>query len=178
MREAETFYRPAWVPEGYFQVSAEDLDGCSVLTYRNQEAECLTVSYGYADLSEEEGTEASSVFVGENPADVYLGRAEDGVRHLVWVDGDSGVSFRVSGPLEGQELIRIGESLAEIREAVAGLEGQETTVDGCPGRLYLGGRVNHLLWGVEGGEEVYWLSGPLDEELLLETARSVHGEVE
>ena len=38
--------------------------------------------------------------------------------------------------------------------------------------------MNHLLWGVEGGEEVYWLSGPLDEELLLETARSVHGEVE
>ena len=469
----DVVYRPGRVPEGYFQVSAEDLDGCSVLTYRNKEAECLTVSYGYVDLSEEEGTEASSVFVGENPADVYLDRADGGVRHLTWVDGDSGISFRVSGPLEGQKLIRIGESLeafpeppledrqltwvpagyqeadrvrlaeqnhvlyqndkgdlisfgycrnsesvhphvvpsgkeklmprtvlvngkeadlylekgaanvlvweqggaffsiqgycsaeelvamaesqevilpdrrpswvpedyvlyersfhhskesattiyenpkgeflifrcqpnetdrpfqlfpnegsiekqvsvnghpadlysnpepgriselcwsdgeafyylsgdlsdeeilkmagsvqklppipathiptwlplgyrdtssssglwsreaeyeneageqlqfrfarhgqeeepmeeclTEIREAVAGLEGQETTVDGCPGRLYLGGRVNHLLWGIEGGEEVYWLSGPLDEELLLETARSVHREVE
>ena len=465
----DVVYRPGRVPEGYFQVSAEDLDGGSVLTYRNKEAECLTVSYGYVDLSEEEGTEASSVFVGENPADVYLDRADGGVRHLTWVDGDSGISFRVSGPLEGQELIRIGESLesfpepppedrqltwvpagyreddrvrlaeqshvlyqndkgdlisfgycrnsesvhphvvplgeegltprtvlvngkeadlylekgaanvlvweeggaffsiqgncsaeelvamaesqevilpdrrpswvpedyvlyersfhhskestttiyenpkgeflifrcqpnetdrpfqlfpnegsiekqvsvnghpadlysnpepgsiselcwsdgeafyylsgdlsdeeilkmagsvqklppipathiptwlplgyrdtssssglwsreaeyeneageqlqfrfarrgqeekpmeeclAEIREAVAGLERQEVSVDGCPGRLYLGGQVNHLLWGVEGGEEVYWLSGPLDEELLLETARSVH----
>nr|WP_325186355.1 DUF4367 domain-containing protein [uncultured Oscillibacter sp.] len=469
----DVVYRPGRVPEGYFQVSAEDLDGCSVLTYRNKEAECLTVSFGYADLSEEESAEASSVFVGENPADVYLDRADGGVRHLTWVDGDSGISFRVSGPLEGRELIRIGESLeafpepppedrkltwvpagyreidrvrltgqdhvsyqndrgdrisfgyhpgiessglyvipsgeegltpqtvlvngkeadfypdegaasglvwmedgllfsllgycsaqelvamaesqevilpdrrpswvpedyvlyersflhskesattiyenpkgeflifrcqpnendrpfhlfpnegsvekqasvnghpadlysnpepgriselcwsdeeafyylsgdlsdeeilkmagsvqklppipvthiptwlplgyrntstsgglwsreaeyeneageqlqfrfarrgqeeepmeeclTEIREAVAGLEGQETTVDGCPGRLYLGGGVNHLLWGAEGGEEVYWLSGPLDEEALLEIARGVHGEAE
>lgn len=112
----DVVYRPDHVPEGYFQVSAEDLDGCSVLTYRNKEAECLTVSYGYEDLSEEKGTETSSVFVGENPADVYLDRAEDGVRHLTWVDGDSGVSFRVSGPLEGQELIRVGESMKKFPE--------------------------------------------------------------
>lgn len=112
----DVVYRPDDVPEGYFQVSTEDLDGCSVLTYRNKEAGCLTVSYGYADLSGEDDVEASSVFVGKNLASLYLDRAEGGVSHLTWVDGDSGVSFRVSGPLDGQELIRIGESLKAFPE--------------------------------------------------------------
>ena len=93
-------------------------------------------------------------------------------------ENEAGEQLQFRFARHGQEEEPMEECLAEIREAVAGLEGQEITVDGCPGRLYLGGRVNHLLWGVEGGEEVYWLSGPLDEELLLETARSVHGEVE
>ena len=66
------------------------------------------------------------------------------------------------------------ECLAEIRKAVAGLEGQETTVDGCHGRLYLGGSVNQLVWGAGEGETVYWLSGPLDGEVLLAIARSVY----
>ena len=93
-------------------------------------------------------------------------------------ENEAGEQLQFRFARRGQEEKPMEECLAEIREAVAGLEGQEITVDGCPGRLYLGGRVNHLLWGVEGGEEVYWLSGPLDEELLLETARSVHREVE
>ena len=93
-------------------------------------------------------------------------------------ENEAGEQLQFRFARRGQEEKPMEECLAEIREAVAGLEGQEITVDGCPGRLYLGGRVNHLLWGVEGGEEVYWLSGPLDEELLLETARSVHGEAE
>ena len=66
------------------------------------------------------------------------------------------------------------ECLEAIREAVAGLEGQEISVNDCPGRLYLGGSVNQLVWGAGEGETVYWLSGPLDGEVLLAIAGSVY----
>lgn len=65
--------------------------------------------------------------------------------------------------------------LEEIREAVEGLEGQDVLIDGCPGRLYSdAGGGNHLIWGSEGTEEVYWLSGFLSGEVLMEIAGRVN----
>ena len=113
------------------------------------------------------------------PTWLPLGYRDTSISSDLWsreaeYENEAGEQLQFRFARRGQVEEPMEECLAEIREAVAGLEGQETTVDGCPGRLYLGGGVNHLLWGVEGGEEVYWLSGPLDEELLLETARGVH----
>ena len=119
-------FRPSWLPEGYYATSAEDcpvkgdkvpegLDaGKSVLSYEDGKGGHLTAAYAQkfdiADLRPDRcETDAVSVLVGEDQAFLFLDQTE--VHHLVWVDGESGVLFWISGPFTGAELIRIAESM-------------------------------------------------------------------
>ena len=114
----------------HFETSAEDcpvkgdeipqgLDaGKSVLTCEDGKGGRLTITYAQEfDVTglrpDECKADAVSVLVGEDRAFWFPGR--EGTRHLVWVDGESGVFFWISGPLAGEELIRIGEGM-EKRE--------------------------------------------------------------
>ena len=119
-------FRPSWLPEGYYETYAEDcpvkgdkvsegLDaGKSVLSYEDGKGGHLTAAYAQkfdiADLRPDRcKTDAVSVLVGEDQAFLFLDQTE--VHHLVWVDGESGVLFWISGPFTGAELIRIAESM-------------------------------------------------------------------
>ena len=134
-------FRPSWLPEGYYETSAEDcpvkgeqvpkgLDaGKSVLTYEDGKGGRLTITYAQefdvTDLRpgrcEADGV---SVLVGEDQAFWFPGQEE--THHLVWVDGASGVFFWISGPFTGDELIQIGESM-EKREEPPPLEEYQMT---------------------------------------------------
>jgi len=134
-------FRPSWLPEGYYETSAEEspvrgdkvpegLDaGKSVLTYENGKGGCLTITYAQefdvTDLRPNRcEADAVSVLVGENQAFLFPEQTE--AHHLVWVDGESGVFFWISGPLTGAELVQIGESL-EKREEPPSLEARSLT---------------------------------------------------
>ena len=60
--------------------------------------------------------EIVSVFVGENPADLYLDRVPGNANNLVWVDRDTGILYWISGPLTGEELVRVAESMEKREE--------------------------------------------------------------
>ncbi|MDE6996560.1 MAG: hypothetical protein K2P04_01620, partial [Oscillospiraceae bacterium] len=62
--------------------------------------------------------DAVSVLVGEDQAFLFLDQED---HHLVWVDGESGVFFWISGPFTGEELVRVAESM-ERREEPPPLE--------------------------------------------------------
>lgn len=127
----EVFFHPDWLPEGYCEVSAEDYpgeeegfpdgleSGKRVLTYMNEQQEELTITYAAVfdaiDLRpDRREAEAVSVQVGEAPAFLFLEQAD--ANHLVWADGKDGVLFWISGPLSGEELIQIGESMQTFPE--------------------------------------------------------------
>ena len=122
----DVVFRPSWLPEGYYATSAEDcpvkgdkvpegLDaGKSVLSYEDGKGGRLTITYAQEfDVSglrpDECEADAVSVLVGGNQAVWFPG--QEGTHHLAWVDGESGVFFWISGPLAGEELIRIGEGM-------------------------------------------------------------------
>lgn len=134
-------FRPSWLPEGYYETSAEDcpikgdkvpkgLDaGKSVLSYEDGKGGRLTITYAQEfDVSglrpDECEADAVSVLVGGNQAFWFPGQEE--THHLVWVDGASGVFFWISGPFTGDELIQIGESM-EKREEPPPLEARSLT---------------------------------------------------
>ena len=138
------FFRPLWLPEGYYEVSAEDWPtgedtsphnselGQSVLSYKDGKGGLLTITYAhdFADRDlhpDSNGANVVSTFVGNAPAFLYLDQAEDNTNHLVWVDGDTGVLFRISGSLAGDELIRIAESMEVSEELIAMAESVNTT---------------------------------------------------
>ena len=123
-------FRPSWLPEGYDETSAQDcpakednvpkgLDaGKSVLTYEDGKGGRLTITYAQEfDITglrpDKCEADAVSVLVGEDQAFLFLGQED---HHLVWVDGESGVFFWISGPLTGEELVRVAESMEKREE--------------------------------------------------------------
>ena len=124
-------FRPSWLPEGYYETSAKDcpvkgdkvpegLDvGKSVLTYEDGKGGRLTITYAQefdvTGLSPDRcEADAVSMLVGGNQAFWFPG--QEGIHHLVWVDGASGVFFWISGPFTEEELIQIAESMEEREE--------------------------------------------------------------
>ena len=126
----EGMFYPAWLPEGYYDVTTDDLRRQRILRYEDGKGGLLTILYSsdFDDRSLMLAGEADliSVFVGENPADLYLDRIPGNASSLVWVDRDMGTLFWISGPLTGEELIRIGESM-EKREEPPPLEEYRLT---------------------------------------------------
>ena len=134
-------FRPSWLPEGYYETSAEDcpvkgdkipegLDaGKSVLTYEDGKGGRLTVAYAQEyDLTglrpDKCEADAVPVLVGGDQSFLFLD--QEGTHHLVWVDGASGVFFWVSGPFAEEELVRIAESM-EKQEEPPPLEARRLT---------------------------------------------------
>lgn len=114
------------------------------------------------------------------PVWIPLGYRNTSAHGGVWsveakYENEAGERFSFRFARRGPVKDSLEECLEDIRKAVGSLEGQEVSVDGCPGRLYAdAGGMNHLVWGPEGTEEVYWLSGPLSGEVLLEIAGRVN----
>ena len=123
-------FHPSWLPEGYCDVTTDDLRRQSILRYEDGKGGLLTIlclpDFDAGPLMLAGEADLISVFVGENPADLYLDRIPGNASSLVWVDRDTGILFWISGPLTGEELIRIGESM-EKREEPPPLEEYRLT---------------------------------------------------
>lgn len=124
-----SFY-PSWLPEGYYDVTTDDLRRQRILRYEDGKGGLLTIlcpsDFDTRSLMLAGEADLISVFVGENPADLYLDRIPGNASSLVWVDRDTGILVWISGPLTGEELIRIGESM-EKREGPPLLEEYQLT---------------------------------------------------
>lgn len=65
------------------------------------------------------------------------------------------------------------QSQVEIREAAAGLESEEISINGLPGRLYRQeDGTGRLVW-TNAFDDLYWISGPLTDRELVKMAESV-----
>ena len=116
----EGMFYPSWLPEGYCDVTTDDLRRQSILRYEDGKGGLLTIlcssDFDAGPLMLAGEADLISVFVGKNPADLYLDRIPGNASSLVWADRDTGILFWISGPLTGEELIRIGESMEKREE--------------------------------------------------------------
>lgn len=51
------------------------------------------------------------VYVGDISADLYIDSIEDNINHLIWEDGEQKVIFWISSTLDGEEMVKIAESV-------------------------------------------------------------------
>jgi hypothetical protein len=112
-------YMPMWVPEEYREVSSTYLEGQSVIWYKTEQKELLTVMYVHdldaGELFLERGeAKQTSVSVHGTPADLYIDPEKDGANALVWQDVNSGFLFWICGPITGEELVRVAESMEPV----------------------------------------------------------------
>lgn len=103
---------PGWLPEGWTLESGEWADGERVLVYRNGEdgAGELTLRYGVREELYGSPAEAEEVLVG-GEAGSYCPGADGAADVLVWTDGESGLTFCLTAPLEEAVMLRIAESV-------------------------------------------------------------------
>ena len=113
-------FRPSWLPEGYYETTTDDLRRQRILRYEDGKGGLLTIlhpeDFDPGTLMLVGEAEIVSVFVGENPADLYLDRVPGNANNLVWVDRDTGILYWISGPLTGEELVRVAESMEKREE--------------------------------------------------------------
>ncbi len=116
----EVMFYPSWLPEGYYETTTDDLRRQSILRYEDGKGGLLTIlhpeDFDPGTLMLVGEAEIVSVFVGENPADLYLDRVPGNANNLVWVDRDTGILYWISGPLTGEELVRVAESMEKREE--------------------------------------------------------------
>ena len=116
----EVMFYPSWLPEGYYETTTDDLRRQSILRYEDGNGGLLTIlhpeDFDPGTLMLVGEAEIVSVFVGENPADLYLDRVPGNANNLVWVDRDTGILYWISGPLTGEELVRVAESMEKREE--------------------------------------------------------------
>ena len=116
----EMMFYPSWLPEGYYETTTDDLRRQSILRYEDGKGGLLTIlhpeDFDPGTLMLVGEAEIVSVFVGENPADLYLDRVPGNANNLVWVDRDTGILYWISGPLTGEELVRVAESMEKREE--------------------------------------------------------------
>ncbi|WP_295753491.1 DUF4367 domain-containing protein [uncultured Oscillibacter sp.] len=116
----EVMFYPSWLPEGYYETTTDDLRRQSILRYEDGKGGLLTIlhpeDFDPGTLMLVGEAEIVSVFVGENPADLYLDRVPGNANNLVWVDQDTGILYWISGPLTGEELVRVAESMEKREE--------------------------------------------------------------
>jgi len=109
-------YGPTWVPDGY-EMASESHDAVSGdIVYRRGSEEIVAFSWS-KDVEASvfqvypETAEIKEVFIGDNPADLYLEHGEGLTSALVWSNSEKGVIFVISGTLSEDELIKIAESV-------------------------------------------------------------------
>ena len=108
---------PAWLPKGYAEKDRQEAEGFSAVVYVNEDG-------GLISFTCSRGADAASLFlvsdtaailetqVNGRPADYYQEAESDAASALVWMSGDGGTMFCLTGALPEQTLVRIAESVA------------------------------------------------------------------
>ena len=112
----QVIYRPAWIPDGYYEASRVETDTQTTIIYEDNDNHLITFYYVRdADAAsiylEQKGVEIKSVLISNIFADLYLDENEENANSLVWVDEKNGVLFWISANCNEEELIKIAESV-------------------------------------------------------------------
>lgn len=110
--EPETaVYRPAWLPEGCAWDREALYGGEGMIVYRTPGgAEAV---FFYSLGGETEDREGEAVPVGDGTGTLLLGRTKGELNELFW--SEEGVSFWLTAPFTGEELVRVAESVEKDR---------------------------------------------------------------
>ena len=111
-------HRPAWVPEGYECHGTKKGWKSIELQYDHEDGNELFFRYWDTDWGRQtpaemedsiRGLDMEIVEVNESSAELYTGT--DGINHLHWTANAGEDLYWISGPLTGDELFRIAESV-------------------------------------------------------------------
>lgn len=109
-------YYPTWIPQDYAEREVLDMFNQTIIVYENTAG--LTISFGYSlnpevinVYVENTNVQTKRVLVGDTPADLYLDKSAGESNILTWVDSSTDTIFWIVAQLDGDELIKIAESV-------------------------------------------------------------------
>ena len=113
-------YYPAWIPEGYWEITEEQDHEMGDYIYRNDEGQLIT--FGYAQQNNnsssslllsfgEHGTDTHSASVGKYPAEVHIAQDKEQPNAVVWRNEKENTIFFIMAFLDESELIKMAESV-------------------------------------------------------------------
>ena len=116
--EPQTVYQPTWIPDGYQAVTIDDRNTSTSILYENGEHSitfnCLIDVDAAALYIDSVNADVLHVKVGDLPADLHIDPEENASSAIVWTN-EKGNLFLIHGPLSGDELIRMAESVEEVQ---------------------------------------------------------------
>lgn len=115
-------WRPAWLPVGFLEVSADDDGGYGRAVYQNENGISIHFSYqpvvnGNQFNMDDEHSDYQEIILNGHVAYLFVSNFGEKNSFLVWTDSDETVAFRLSyGNQEnnGDDLIRIAESVEKV----------------------------------------------------------------
>ena len=116
----DVVYRPTWLPEGYHEALVPELDGQVNVLYESDDGRLLLFAYSTdpdivnLQVAQKECT-IQKVTVGNLSGDLYLDHEPDAANVLIWMDDQNGIIYWLSAHLEGDEMIKVAESV-EIQD--------------------------------------------------------------
>ena len=111
-------YRPAWIPEGYWEDSVRVFNDKTTVRYKNDSGELLRFSYVNTNRDYNWAFDVSKghtedCLVGDHAATLFVTGTEGVASDVIWVDSND-TAFMVTGFVSEADLIRMAESVRVI----------------------------------------------------------------
>lgn len=115
--EGPLFYRPTWIPEGYAEFLVDETGNLSLLAYKNEAGDLLTLGYinnqaganWFIDVSQ---AEITKVTVNGVPAELMISKDPDVASGIAWSTNTT--AFYINGFVDRETLIAIAESVVMV----------------------------------------------------------------
>lgn len=110
------YIRPAWLPEGYVEVTAVGDDYKQTVVYQNNDGTPLYFAYrrirnDKSTFLYSDGFSHSSVNVGKHEADLYIPDDPSETNELVWIDEENNIIYSISSYEKDTVILHIAESI-------------------------------------------------------------------
>ncbi len=106
-------YRPTYLPDGYSEKEFRPVGILTMIVYENEAGDQLVFSQEEAGHTktavDNEHTDYFEVQISGNAGHLFKAQVEGNASFLIWED--HGIVFNLIGVVDGEELIRIGESI-------------------------------------------------------------------
>lgn len=111
-------YQLGWIPDGYSEVSMDEINGSVTTLYANEEDQQLTFAYINDSSSCDLFVDTSQVTkhkveVNGCSADLFISDTPDVSNGIVWIN-EHNTAIYISAFLDGDELIQLAESVTEV----------------------------------------------------------------
>ena len=109
-------YELTWLPNGFYLVDAQVMDGITLLNYADDAGQQINFSVMQGSgatslfLTGDYGA-VQSVQVGSGTADFYEASQAEHASGLVWVSGEENLCFCITAPLPKDTLIKLAEGV-------------------------------------------------------------------
>lgn len=111
--EANSLYRPAYLPEGFSENSVSMLGAMTMIIYENKDGIQIYFNQAKAGTDttyvDNENTDAYEIKISDDKAYLFKGKTEQDSNMLIWETNST--VFRLTSVIDSEELVRIGESL-------------------------------------------------------------------